>query len=89
MQGMFKGEDLYYPILVRVLIKTNYQFKYRNSGDLLLRKNIALLLNEVVKSIPAYTVHSLELGRRIYLNALLLSPSEVKRASTPSAKFPD
>jgi hypothetical protein len=77
------NSEAYCPVLIQLLTKTNYRFKHRDSNDLYLRKNVALLVNDVVKSIPSHISFSLDSGRQSYLNSLLLSPEDIKQARSP------
>lgn len=64
--------EIYLPSLTKLLLNTDYRFKYREIPDPFARKNIALLLDEIVKSIPLDQLEQLSEERKNYISSLLL-----------------
>jgi hypothetical protein len=89
IREIYNDTEVYFPLLAKLLITTDYKFKHRDASDVFLRKNIALLLNTVARSITSSQLDSLKENRRDYVNSLVLSQEDIKRIKNPSSKFPE
>lgn len=89
LKEMISHRETYFPVLVKLLIETNYKFKHQNSSEVNLRKNIALLLDEVARSISLSQLASLDKERRDYLSSLVLSKESINKVKDPLSKFPE
>lgn len=89
LEELHKNIGIYMPAFTKLLTTTNYQLSYREHPDLFARKNIALLLDKVAKSLPAKQVELLSEKRRDYINSLLLSPELMEEIKNPLSKLPN